>query len=345
MRKKTSIIWTISKEDLQSFVDSSDSIHSILPKLGLSRNSAGSFIQLKKRLKEDSIDISSLNERAKEKRIIGIKKYSQGIKIPLKEILKENSNYCRSHLKKRLVEDGLKEYKCDGCGNCGEWGGKPLNLQLEHKNGINNDNRLENLCFLCPNCHSQTDTFGSRNKPKKDNHCKKCGCLIGKKSKICKKCRNKSMTEQRRLHVSKEELCKLIQCHSWTKIGEMFGVSDKAVKKLAVKYNIDISIKFPGCESIKNSLIHKLTKDELKKELENLSLTKISKKYKCSLKTINSLIVMHSIEYKPNRIERLNDDEKSTIADMYNSKTSLSEISRIVKRDRNCIRNFIKTNM
>lgn len=55
------------------------------------------------------------------------------------------------------------EYKCACCGNTGEWNGRPLVLQLDHINGDNCDNRLENLRFLCPNCHSQTDTFAGRN--------------------------------------------------------------------------------------------------------------------------------------------------------------------------------------
>lgn len=51
------------------------------------------------------------------------------------------------------------EYRCSICGNTGEWNSKKLVLQLDHINGIHNDNRIENLRLLCPNCHSQTDTF------------------------------------------------------------------------------------------------------------------------------------------------------------------------------------------
>ena len=55
------------------------------------------------------------------------------------------------------------------CGNEGFWNGKKLVLQLEHKNGIHNDHRVENLCFLCPNCHSQTDTYSGKNIGKYSN--------------------------------------------------------------------------------------------------------------------------------------------------------------------------------
>ena len=56
----------------------------------------------------------------------------------------------------------MKRYECSQCG-ISEWNNKPLTLELEHKNGNNRDNRVENLCLICPNCHSQTDTFRGRN--------------------------------------------------------------------------------------------------------------------------------------------------------------------------------------
>lgn len=78
----------------------------------------------------------------------------------------KNSTYPRKSLKRRILKEKLLDYKCK-CGNTGEWQNQKLVLQLEHKNGVHNDHRLENLEFLCPNCHSQTKTFGSRNRPYK----------------------------------------------------------------------------------------------------------------------------------------------------------------------------------
>lgn len=85
-------------------------------------------------------------------------------KNTLEEILVENSNYSIYILKKRLVASNTLEYRCSWCGNEGEWLGKELTLHLDHINGINNDNRIENLRFLCPMCHSQTHTFRGRNR-------------------------------------------------------------------------------------------------------------------------------------------------------------------------------------
>ena len=66
-------------------------------------------------------------------------------------------------IKKTIIRDKLLPYECEMCGNTGEYLGKPLSLHLDHINGKNKDHRLENLRFLCPNCHSQTDTYCGRN--------------------------------------------------------------------------------------------------------------------------------------------------------------------------------------
>lgn len=61
-------------------------------------------------------------------------------------------------LKKRLITNGYKAYKCEKCG-IDKWNGEEISLQVHHINGNRCDNRIENLQLLCPNCHSQTDSF------------------------------------------------------------------------------------------------------------------------------------------------------------------------------------------
>jgi 5-methylcytosine-specific restriction endonuclease McrA len=67
---------------------------------------------------------------------------------------------CGPRLVKRLVALGWA-YRCQHCG-ISEWRGQPLVLHLDHINGVNDDNRLENLRLLCPNCHALTDTYCNR---------------------------------------------------------------------------------------------------------------------------------------------------------------------------------------
>lgn len=83
---------------------------------------------------------------------------------PIEEVLREAKH--RSHIKGRLLRAGLLKNECGECGLT-EWRGKPLSIQIDHINGVRNDNRLENLRMLCPNCHSQTETFASRNRKTK----------------------------------------------------------------------------------------------------------------------------------------------------------------------------------
>ena len=120
----------------------------------------GNFKIIKRRICQLKLDISHFEGKS----FTGENRINTGQqKKDLNKILVENSVYSRTHLKKRLVDENLLEYKCEKCNNEGEWCGEPISLQLDHKNGINNDNRINNLRFLCPNCHSQTPTFAGKN--------------------------------------------------------------------------------------------------------------------------------------------------------------------------------------
>ena len=78
-----------------------------------------------------------------------------------------NSTFPRHRLKERIIKGKLIEYKCHICNINAYWNNKPMPLILDHKNGKNNDNRLENLRFVCSNCDSQLPTYKSRNIKKK----------------------------------------------------------------------------------------------------------------------------------------------------------------------------------
>jgi hypothetical protein len=90
--------------------------------------------------------------------------WAKGVSIiPNDKVFVENSSYSNEMVKGRIVKENLLEYKCIKCG-IDSWQGETIVLDLDHINGDNRDNRLSNLRFLCPNCHSQTDTYKGRNK-------------------------------------------------------------------------------------------------------------------------------------------------------------------------------------
>lgn len=87
--------------------------------------------------------------------------------IPLQDILEgRHPSYATSSLKKRLVRAGLLLDECAECQIGRIWQGRELALQLDHVNGDSNDHRLSNLRILCPNCHSQTETYAGKGNAK-----------------------------------------------------------------------------------------------------------------------------------------------------------------------------------
>lgn len=97
----------------------------------------------------------------------GLSKPNRGIakKIPLKEILEgKHPSYKTFKLKHRLYEGSIKKRQCEICNLANIWNGKNIEHHLDHINGNSRDHRLENLRILCPNCHSQTDSYCGKNK-------------------------------------------------------------------------------------------------------------------------------------------------------------------------------------
>lgn len=227
MGRKRSKVWEIEKDELQDLLDESDSIADVLKALGL-KPFNGNHRTLNKRIEKDALSLDQLSRNRTAKRKSRVKKRE----IPLEDILVANSSYTWNRiLKKRLLENSLLEYKCSECNIVDTWNGKPISLQLDHINGTNNDNRLENLRLLCPNCHSQTETFCGKHKAK-INKCLDCDKKISGLSKRCKRCASKIVGKnQRRFEVTKEELQRLVEIMPMTRIGEKFGVSDNAVRK------------------------------------------------------------------------------------------------------------------
>lgn len=150
-------VYIPSDDEFKQIVATSYTYSDCLRKLGLKTSGGSSTDILKRRIVELDISTAHFNRN--------INNPTTRTKYSIEEILIENSSYSNIRsLKNRLIKEGLLEYRCEKCGNAGEWLGQPLSLQLDHINGKNNDHRIENLRFLCPNCHSQTNTYSGKNK-------------------------------------------------------------------------------------------------------------------------------------------------------------------------------------
>jgi len=232
MKQKTSIIWKLPKLELENLVKNCTSFTCVLKYFNLLPK-GGNTRTLKTRLDEDNIDYSHIAEG----KYHNLGKNFPELERPLSEVLICNSNYSRRRIKQRLISENILENKCSLCGLENKWQEKPLTLQLDHINGISDDNRLENLRLLCPNCHSQTETFAGRSTRSKKYYCATCNAKIGKHSNICLNC---SSILRRKFNPTRQELEDLVQLHPMTTIGKMFGVSDNAVRKRCIKLGIEI---------------------------------------------------------------------------------------------------------
>ena len=149
--------WT--DEQFIEAVKSSLSYAQVIEKLGL-KVAGSNYDTVKRKIAELHLDISHMYGKA----------WNQGSRFrplikkrPLSEILVEHSTFVNTNnLRKRLLNEGVKKYKCECCGRT-EWLGKPIKLELHHINGIKDDLRITNLQILCPNCHAYTDNYRGRN--------------------------------------------------------------------------------------------------------------------------------------------------------------------------------------
>ena len=152
--------WT--DEDFVQAVKESLSYAQVISKLHL-RVAGSNYDTVKRKIRELGLDVSHMTGKAWNQ---GERYSPLREKQPLSEILVEHSTFVNAnHLRERLLSEGVKARRCECCGNS-EWLGQPITLELHHVNGIRDDQRLENLMVLCPNCHAMTKNYRGKNKVK-----------------------------------------------------------------------------------------------------------------------------------------------------------------------------------
>jgi hypothetical protein len=168
-------------------------------------------------------------------------------KRPLEEILVRHSTYSRANLKMRLYEANLKQPLCELCGQGEKWRGRYMSMILDHKNGVRDDHRLENLQIVCPNCAATLDTHCGRATagPPPLRHCGRCGGMFRANRRTQRYCSRECgmrwdrsalrgaprPTSRKVDRPPYEQLLEEIEATSYVAVGRKYGVSDNAVRK------------------------------------------------------------------------------------------------------------------
>ncbi len=180
---------------------------------------------------------------------------SRGRARPLEAILVNGSTYARGSLKKRLWAQGLKPRHCELCGQDELWRGRPMGLILDHINGMRDDNRLENLRIVCPNCAATLDTHcGRKNRLERpERQCVRCNAMFRARypqqrygSRACGiRYERKGKPNPALRRVARppyDDLVREIAASGYSAVGRRYGVSDNAIRKWLRQYERESTV-------------------------------------------------------------------------------------------------------
>ena len=225
---KETIMSKITDKEFEEIVESSSSLKEIAYKCGYSNSSGASCNIVKTRIAEQGLEFNT--------------KHQARIIREDKDIFIEDSPVEQSTLRRRYLAGNYSEYRCAICGQEPFWNGKELVLTLDHINGHNRDDRIENLRWVCPNCDRQLSTFAGRNivRTENKNFCIDCGKEILQSSTRCVECANKAKSKKQQTveRPTRIELKSLIRSTSFLEIGRKYGVTDNAIRKWCDAYNL-----------------------------------------------------------------------------------------------------------
>jgi hypothetical protein len=170
-------------------------------------------------------------------------------RTPLEEILIPGSTFSRTCLKQRLYDEGFKEARCELCGQDDSWHGKRMGLILDHVNGVRDDNRLENLRIICPNCAATLDTHCGRKNRERPSPlaCLRCERSFVPKYPAQRYCSGACGSRWDRSGVkrpgarkverpSHQQLLREVNQLGYLAVGRKYGVSDNAIRKWLRQY-------------------------------------------------------------------------------------------------------------
>jgi hypothetical protein len=225
-----------------------------LRRLGL-RAAGGNFATFRKYAQRWGISTEHFDPAA----VVRENMRARGNRTPLTEILVERSSYSRAHLKDRLFAAGIKQRRCEFCGQDEQWRGRRMALILDHVNGVGDDNRLENLRILCPNCAATLDTHCARKNRivREPIECARCGTSFVPRFDEQRYCSRSCGSRWLRPPDSHDhlrrverppyaELVAAVQADGFSAVGRHYGVSDNAIRKWIRRYERELSCDPPA---------------------------------------------------------------------------------------------------